>query len=66
VSSKTSRATYKEVIGRVTGRRVVEAEGEAQKKKASSKRDAEAKAEAARSRATKNEAEQRLRQERLD
>jgi uncharacterized protein YjbJ (UPF0337 family) len=57
----------KEVIGKVTGRGDVEAEGEAQQDKASSERDVaehEAKAEAARAAATKKEAEQRLHQER--
>jgi uncharacterized protein YjbJ (UPF0337 family) len=63
------KGKVKEIIGRVTGRRDVEAEGETQQEKASSERDAgahEAKAEAARARATKKEAEQRLRQERKD
>jgi len=63
------KGKVKEVIGRVTGRRDVEVEGEAQQDKASSERDAaahEAKAEAARARATKKEAEQRLRQKRQD
>jgi uncharacterized protein YjbJ (UPF0337 family) len=63
------KGKVKEIIGRVTGRRYVEAEGETQQEKASSERDAaahEAKAEAARARATKKEAEQRLRQERKD
>jgi len=53
------KGKVKEIIGRVTGRRDVEAEGETQQEKASSERDAaahEAKAEAARARATKKEA----------
>jgi uncharacterized protein YjbJ (UPF0337 family) len=61
------KGKVKEVFGRVTGRRDVEAEGETQQEKASSERDAaehEAKADAARARATKKEAEQRLRQQR--
>jgi len=56
-------------LAELTGRRDVEAEGETQPTKASSERDApehEAKAEAARARATKEEAEQRLCQERHD
>jgi uncharacterized protein YjbJ (UPF0337 family) len=61
------KGKVKEVIGRVTGRRGVEAEGEAQQDKASAKRDIaehEAKAETARAKATRKEAEQRLHQER--
>lgn len=59
----------KEVIGRASGRRDVEAEGKTQQEKASSERDVaehEANAEAARAEATKKEAEQRFRQERPD
>jgi uncharacterized protein YjbJ (UPF0337 family) len=59
----------KEVIGRVTGRRDVEAEGETQQEKASAEREVaehEARAEAGRAEATKKEAEQRLHQERPD
>jgi uncharacterized protein YjbJ (UPF0337 family) len=61
------KGKVKEVIGRVTGRRDVEAEGETQQQKARSEREVaehEAKADAARVRATKKETEQRLHQER--
>jgi uncharacterized protein YjbJ (UPF0337 family) len=63
------KGKVKEVVGRVTGRRDVEAEGETQQDKASAKRDVaeqEAKAEAARAKATRKEAEQRFHQERQD
>jgi uncharacterized protein YjbJ (UPF0337 family) len=56
----------KEVVGRMRGRRDVEAEGRTQQDKARSERDVaehEAKAETARAEAAKKEAEQRLRQE---
>jgi uncharacterized protein YjbJ (UPF0337 family) len=61
------KGKVKEVIGRVTGRRDLEAEGETQQDKASAKREVaehETKADAARANATRKEAEQRLRQER--
>ena len=64
-----AKGKIKELIGMITGRRDVEAEGETQQEKARSERKAaehEAKAEGARARATKKEAEQRLRQERAD
>jgi uncharacterized protein YjbJ (UPF0337 family) len=60
------KGKVKEVIGWVTGRSDVEAEGQTQQQKARSERevaDYEARAEAARARATKKEAEQRLHQD---
>lgn len=60
------KGKVKEVIGWVTGRSDVEAEGQTQQQKARSEREVaeyEAKAEAARARATKKEAEQRLHQD---
>jgi uncharacterized protein YjbJ (UPF0337 family) len=61
------KGKVKEIIGSVTGRPDVEAEGETQQAKARSRRKSvehEAKAEAARADATTREAEQRLHQQR--
>lgn len=63
------KGKLKEVIGWVTGRPDVEAEGQTQQQKARSERavaEHEAKAEAARARATKKETEQRVHQQRQD